>query len=232
MSKHTQSILLFGLILPCGVLLLVLGGIVYGRGKLQGADSAKIQAYSQFTEADSKVRVIETELSEEGRRDQMAYWEVQLGKDFIQSLTQNLNEITSDFNEDQLLRTELSRPSSRSPIAAATENEYSRFKLSFEGGFGPMQRTLAELEMRMPHLVLESPRSASRESQHSGQHTEVAVRCRLFVLAGRYRKRRPVTDCQKPEFYTNRKDETSKQNTLRHGALCVARQSAGRRSRG
>lgn len=156
MSKHTQSIFLFGLILPCGVLILVLGGIVYGRGKLQNTDQAKKQAYTEFTAADSKVRLIETELSEEGRRDQMAYWEEQLGKDFIQSLTQNLNEITGDFDENQLLRTELSRPSSRSPIASATENEYSRFKLSFEGGFGPMQRTLAELEMRMPQLVLES----------------------------------------------------------------------------
>ena len=156
MSKHTQSILLFGLIIPCGLLLLVLGLIVHGRGKIQNVDSAKKQAYTQFKEADSKVHLIESELSTEGRRDQMAYWEEQLGKDFIQSLTKNLNEITGNYNEDQLLRTELSRPSSRSPIASATENEYSRFKLSFEGGFGPMQRTLAELEMRMPQLVLES----------------------------------------------------------------------------
>ena len=156
MTKHTQSILLFGLILPCGVLLLVLGGIVYGRGKLETADQVKNQEYDKFTQADAKVRLIESELSAEGRRDQMAYWEEQLGKDFIQSLTKNLNEITGNFDEDQLLRTELSRPTARSPIAGTTENEYSRFKLSFEGGFGPMQRTLAELEMRMPQLVLES----------------------------------------------------------------------------
>ena len=156
MSKHTQSILLFGLILPCGVLLLIFGGVLHARGKIQTADQIKKEAYSKFTDANTKVRLIETELSSEGRRDQMAYWEEQLGKDFIQSLTKNLNEITADYDEEQLLRTELSRPSNRSPIASATENEYSRFKLSFEGGFGPMQRTMAELEMRMPQLVLES----------------------------------------------------------------------------
>lgn len=156
MTKHTQSIFIFGLILPCALLFLLLGGIVSGRGKLEKADQAKKEAFTQFTEADTKVRLIESDLSAEGRRDQMTYWEEQLGKDFIQSLTQNLNEITGNFDENQLLRTELSRPSSRSPIASATENDYSRFKLSFEGGFGPMQRTLAELEMRMPQLVLES----------------------------------------------------------------------------
>jgi len=156
MTKHTQSILLFGLILPMAVLLAALGGVFFVRGKIADADQQKAQAYSTYADAKSKLVMIEGELTKDGRRDQMAYWEEQLGKDFIQSLTKNLNEITSDYDEDQLMRTELSQPNARSPIAGSTEHDFSRFKLSFEGGFSPMQKTMAELEMRMPQLVLES----------------------------------------------------------------------------
>lgn len=168
MSKYTQSILIFGLILPCGLLLLAVGGVVHARSKIQFADRVKSQKFSEYSEASSKLQLIESELSSEGRRDQMAYWEEQLGKDFIQSLTQNLNEITEEFDENQLVRTELSRPSSRSPIASTTENDYARFKLSFDGGFGPMQKTMAELEMRMPQLVLESLEVSTSSGNYPG----------------------------------------------------------------
>ncbi len=156
MSKHTQPILLFGLILPGVVVLLLLGGVFAGRGKLLVKKETKEELFESFKEASEKLSTIEEELSIEGRRDQMEYWDAQLKKEFVQSLSQNLNEITEQFTEDQLIRTELSRPTSRSPLASSTENPHSRFKLSFEGGFGPMQSALAELEMRMPQLVLES----------------------------------------------------------------------------
>lgn len=168
MSKYTQSILIFGLILPCGILLLALVGVVHGRSKIQNTDKVRTESYEKYTEASSKLQLIESKLSSDGRRDQMTYWEEQLGKDFIESLTQNLNEITAEFDESQLLRTELSRPSSRSLLAASTENSHARFKLSFEGGFGPMQRTMAELEMRMPQLVLESLEVSPGSGNYSG----------------------------------------------------------------
>ena len=155
MSKHTQSILLFGLVLPGLVVGILLSIALVGRGKLVAQKELKEKEYEEFQTSAQQLSAIEEELSVEGRSDQMEYWEAELKKEFIQSLTQNLNEITSQFSEDQLIRTELSRPGTRSPIAGVTDNPHSRFKLSFEGGFGPMQIALAELEMRMPHLVLE-----------------------------------------------------------------------------
>ena len=155
MSKHTQSILLFGLVLPLVVMGILLGIAVAGRGKLLSQKEVKEQLFESYKESAQALSLIEKELSVEGRSEQMEYWESQLKKEFVQNLTQSLNEITSQFSEEQLIRTELSRPSTRSPIASRTDNPHSRFKLSFEGGFGPMQVTLAELEMRMPQLVLE-----------------------------------------------------------------------------
>lgn len=148
--------MLFGLILP-GVAILILLGIAFsGRGKLVMKRETKEQLFASFKEAAESLSSIESELEIEGRQDQMEYWDAALNKEFVQSLSQNLNEITEQFSEDQLVRTELSRPTSRSPLASSTENPHSRFKLSFEGGFGPMQSALAELEMRMPQLVLEN----------------------------------------------------------------------------
>lgn len=156
MSKYTQPILLFGIILPGIVALVLLGVVLSGRGKMSMKKETKDELFENFKQASEALASVESELKVEGRMDQMEYWDAQLKKEFVQSLTQNLNEIGEQFTEDQLIRTELSRPTSRSPLAASTENPHSRFKISFEGGFGPMQVALAELEMRMPQIVLEN----------------------------------------------------------------------------
>ncbi len=155
MTKHTQPILLFGLILPLVGMGILFGVAIAARGNLISKKELKEKAFESYQASAAALAEIEKELTVEGRSEQMEYWDAQLKKEFVQSLSQNLNEITSQFSEEQLIRTELSRPGSRSPIAARTDNPHSRFKLSFEGGFGPMQIALAELEMRMPHLVLE-----------------------------------------------------------------------------
>ena len=155
MSRYTQSIVVFGLIIPGILLGFLIGGVFFGRQKLSLLKAEKKGLFELFSESSSKAEIIEEKLTANQRRDQMSYWEEKLGKDFIQSLSQNLSEVLAPFSDKQLMRTELSRPSGRSSLAPAAEVEHSRLKLSFEGGFGPMQRALAELEIRMPQLVLE-----------------------------------------------------------------------------
>ena len=155
MKAYSQSILLFGIVLPGVVLGICTGLVIFGRDKLLSNKDLKEQLYEAYQMSSKELAAIEADLSVEGRSDRMEFWDAELKKEFIRTLTTNLNEITSQFSEDQLIRTELSRPSSRSPIASKTDNPHSRFKLSFEGGFGPMQTALAEMEMRMPQLVLE-----------------------------------------------------------------------------
>ncbi|MCB1230047.1 MAG: hypothetical protein KDN19_07270 [Verrucomicrobiae bacterium] len=168
MSKHTQPILFFGLILPAIAVVALATAVLMGRSKLVAQKESKSELLETFKEASTELSTIEGEMSVEGRRDQMEYWESQLKKEFVQSLTQNLNEITEQFSEEQLIRTELSRPTARSPLAGSTDNPHSRFKLSFEGGFGPMQMALAELELRMPQLVLESLEIKPQTSSSTG----------------------------------------------------------------
>lgn len=155
MSRYTQSIIVFGLVIPGFLLGVLLGGVYYGKERLTTLKAEKRKLYEGFQQSSAKVGILERELTAGQRRDQMRYWEEKLGKDFIQSLSQNLNDVVEPFSDKQLLRTELSRPAGRSTLAPGTEADYSRLKLSFEGGYGPMQRALAELEIRMPQLVLE-----------------------------------------------------------------------------
>ncbi len=154
MSVHTKAIVLFGVAVP-GILLLVLIVVTYSvLTNLQEQKEQKTVAYRSHEQTVAQINALEAQLS--GKRDLMAYWEENLNQEFIQSLTQNLSEIDERFSDKQLRQTALSRPGTRSPLAGYTENEYSRFRMSFIGGFGPMQEAFAELELRMPHLVLES----------------------------------------------------------------------------
>ena len=156
MNRYRTSIVFFGGLLPFIGLAIVGGLLLYGRGKLHAKGEAKEALFSTYQESAGKAANVEEELAIEGRAEQMAYWDEQLQKEFVQSLTQNLNEITSQFSEEQLVRTEFSRPGAGSALASRTTNPHTRFNLSFEGGFGPMQTVLTELEVRMPQLVVEA----------------------------------------------------------------------------
>jgi hypothetical protein len=156
MNRYRNAIVFFGGVLPFIAIAGLVVGLVMGRSKLAAKRDKKESLFESYQQAAGEVANVEEELKIEGRAEQMAYWDEQLKKEFVQSLTQNLNEIASQFNEDQLTRTEFSRPGTRSPLAGPTKNQYSRFKVTFEGGFGPMQTLLADLEVRMPQLVLEN----------------------------------------------------------------------------
>jgi len=156
MTRYTQAIIVFGLALPMAGLALLTGLVFEGRKRIKSEASAKALAYENHIETARETGLIEDWLAGEGRRERLAEAEALLDEEYIIGLTRNLEEICNGFSEIELTRTELSRPSGSSPVAGATRNRHARIKLSFEGGWGPLQQTLAQLEVRMPHLVLES----------------------------------------------------------------------------
>ena len=154
MNKHTESILVFGVILPGVILIALLGGVLFGRAKLHASTDAKLELYRDYEQSVASLQSAEGDFA--GRKDNLKLWQDSIEKELIQTLTANLRLAMEEYTDDQLRQIELSRPQSTSPFAGSTENHYDRFLVSFEGGFGPMQRTLAELETRMPQLTLES----------------------------------------------------------------------------
>jgi len=154
MNKHTESIVVFGIVLPAFLLAGLLGGVVYARGKLHAAKAERIATYREHEQVVASLRKTEADF---GTRSQnLEYWKESLSKELVQTLTANLRKAMAEYTDDQLRQTELGRPTGSSQFAAVTENNYERLSLTFEGGFAPMQRVLAELELKMPQLSLES----------------------------------------------------------------------------
>ena len=178
MTKHTESIFVIGVIAP-GVLLIVSRvGVCFARGKLDTAKQAKMEVWQEHEQSMAALRMAESEFS--GKEGNLDAWKESIEQELIQSLTLTLREAMEGYTDQQLRQTELSRPSNTSQFAAATDNRYDRFKLSFEGGFGPMQRVLAILETKMPQLVLETM-NISPVAQASGTEST-----RKLKFAGTY----------------------------------------------
>lgn len=171
MTRHTESIVVFGYVIPFFFAAVLTGGVFYGRSQLQDTETRRSKVWEEYAGAAKEADAVESLLAAPGRRAMMVYWDECLKKEFIQNLTQNLNEIQQRFNEEQMVQTELSRPQGRSSFASRSENPYTRFKISFSGGIGPIQIALAELERRMPQIVLDDlqikPKTAQPDSPAS-----------------------------------------------------------------
>lgn len=154
MTKHTESIFVIGVIAPGVLLIAILAGVIFARGKLDTAKEAKTEVWQEHEQSMAALRTAESEFS--GKEGNLDSWKNSIEQELIQSLTSNLRDAMQGYTDQQLRQTELSRPGKTSQFASTTENKYDRFKLSFEGGFGPMQRVLAVLETKMPQLVLET----------------------------------------------------------------------------
>lgn len=165
MTRHTESIVFFGYVIPFVCAGILAGGIFYGRSQLQQTEARRLKVWEEYTTAAREADGIEQQIAAPGRRAMMAYWDECLDKEFVQTLTQNLNDIQRRFSEEQMLQTELGRPAGRSSFGANSENPYSRFKISFNGGLGPIQFALAELERRMPQIVLDDMRITPKTAQ-------------------------------------------------------------------
>jgi hypothetical protein len=176
MTKHTESIFVIGVIAPGVLLIAMLAGVLFARGKLEDAKATKRTAWQEHEQSMVALQKAESEFS--GKEGSLDTWKDSIGKELIQTLSQTLRDAMVGYSDQQLRQTELSRPGGSSRIAGATENKYDRFMLSFEGGFGPMQRVLAILETTMPQLVLEdlsiSPVAKAANSD-SGRRLKFAV---------------------------------------------------------
>lgn len=154
-SPHRKAILIFGVVIPFVFIGALLFGTFYGKSRIADIHQRKVSELERFENAEVQVTQVESTLSTDNRRDKMNYWNTKLEQDFIQSLTQNLNQVLAKYDSSVLRQTEMGQAKGAASIGGKTENPHIRIQLSFEGGFKPMQQLLAELETEMPQLVLE-----------------------------------------------------------------------------
>tara|TARA_R110002096_G_scaffold238140_8_gene429599 strand:+ start:1119 stop:1688 length:570 start_codon:yes stop_codon:yes gene_type:complete len=155
-SPHQKAILIFGVIIPFVLILTLIGGTLYGRGKLTANHTEKVANFERYQTARTQANGLEATMGTGSKREKVEYWNSKINQDFIQSLTDNLNSILSKYDSSVLRQTAMGQASGSGSIGTSNENPSSRIQLSFEGGFKPMQLLMAELETEMPHILLES----------------------------------------------------------------------------
>ena len=150
---YKQAIVIFGMVIPGGLLLVSLVVMWSMLGKFEVKRELKIAALQKAKQSANLEKSLEKKLIP--RRGQMGYWEDHLGRDTTQSFNESLDLILSRYDGNQLSMAAAKRPSGKGALGTRVEASSSLFQLTFEGGFGPLQELVAEVEARMPHVVLE-----------------------------------------------------------------------------
>lgn len=153
MSIYRKAIAIHGLCVLCFAILFLIGGAWYGLHRVRSVQKEIQKSSEQALQLRSEMEAAHAKLK--GRKERMEAWDQCLHGEVAQQITRALQEIMEPYREEELKQIALGRPAKRSALAGSTENSYSRLEVVFEGGYGPMQEVLAQLETRMPNLVLE-----------------------------------------------------------------------------
>ncbi len=156
MSKYLKSVVVFGYLPSVLVLILAIVGsylFLTGQDKLS---RSKMKSFESVSQSRSDIALLKEFIAKEGGSEGYLHLDEQIDEDLIQSLSENLSLVLKKYDSDSIQNTSIRRPSGVSPVAGASEGQYSRVSMSFEGYYSAIVETIAEIELRMPQLCLES----------------------------------------------------------------------------
>jgi len=153
MSSYTRPILRYGLIMPAMFNCLLLAGVVAGASKLSTIRAEKEELYKEQTQRLAAMKKLETDLAPKRKnfQDQKAL----LKGDPGQLFTRILDTLLPKYQEIELERSDLVFPLDRGRLGRQVKTDAARVKSSFQGGLGPMQEALLQVESLMPQAMLE-----------------------------------------------------------------------------
>lgn len=153
MSAYTKHILRFGLATPALFNCVLLGAVVILSRKLEQVRAVKQNRYQQHVERLASIKDIETEVAP--KRKVFENQKRILQADPVQLFTRISDSIVSRYQHIELERTGMIFPLERGRVGRLLQVDVGRVKSSFEGGYGPMQETLLQVESLMPQSLLE-----------------------------------------------------------------------------
>lgn len=180
LSPHRQAIAIFSIGIPAIFTIGLLAAIFVGRGKLHASHQEKTSNFESYKTASQQVQEFDAMLSLDERREKIEYWNAKLDQDFIQAISGHLSEILEKYDDNVLKQTEMRKAETSAGIGNEVSNPYSTIQLKFEGGFKPMQLLLAELEERMPQLVLETLTIKPNPAKKQGDQGNLAFHVVYF----------------------------------------------------
>jgi hypothetical protein len=153
MSAYTKPIIRFGLITPAVFNGILLAGALLGVSKLSDIREKKELRYKEQTMRVNAMKTLEADLAP--KRPAFEDQKKLLLGDPGQILTRILESLQPKYKEIELERSSLVFPLDRGRIGRHVRTDLARVKSSFQGGFGPMQEALFQVEALMPQAVLE-----------------------------------------------------------------------------
>jgi len=165
MNLYRQVIALFGFALPIFLCLLVIGGAVVTKSKIEQSFNSKQSQFKGFKQ--NKIQALALEAEIDNKRDHFSQWETLLAKETASAVTSNLRQIEDKLPAKEFQLTEQETPTSRGGFAAASAQKSAQVRLGFRATYRSMQRALLELETRMPQLQLQELRMDPSNSSNS-----------------------------------------------------------------
>ena len=153
MSAYTKPILRFGLIVPAAFNCYLLAGVVAGVTKLSKIRAEREARYEEQTKRLAAMKGLQAKL--EPRRKPFEEHKKILSADPGQIMTRGLDMCLPKYTDLELARTSLVFPQDRGQLGRQLQCDIAKVKSTFEGGIGPMQETLLQMESLMPQAFLE-----------------------------------------------------------------------------
>jgi hypothetical protein len=163
MSAYTRPILRYGLIMPTMFNCLLLGGVIAGVSKLGTVRAEKEERYIEYTQRLAAMKKLEADLAP--KRKTFQDQKILLKGDPGQLFTRILDTLLPKFTEIELERSGIVFPLDHGRFGSQIKTDVARVKSSFQGGLGPMQEALLQVESLMPQAVLEELKITRKTNQ-------------------------------------------------------------------
>jgi hypothetical protein len=167
MSAYTNAILRYGLLAPLALNGLMLAAAAYGNMRLSNVISQKQAAYRQFKAKEAEVAKLEDLLKP--KRATFEDHKLMLRADPALVFPLILDTQVPKYKPLELERNSLLFPPEPGPINRGVATEAVRVRSTWEGGYGPMQEILLQVESLMPQATLEELKISRKPGLLSGQ---------------------------------------------------------------
>lgn len=154
MNKYKQSITLFGFVIP--ILLVVVFSIIciVVSGNIKAKAKVREAAFAQHNSLQTQVTKLQAGMRD--KRTANEQWEKVLSSDTRPALQINLKNILDKYTSRQIAQTGFFRPATLGRLAMGAQQPSSSVTLKFRGTYLPMEKTLIELESRLPQMQVNS----------------------------------------------------------------------------
>jgi hypothetical protein len=170
--NYFKPVILLGFVIPIGIMLVLLGGMVFVKGRLDAEYNKRKEAFSELRENEQKAIAMENSVLP--HRGAVAYFEKLEENKIAQTLPSVLEDFCNGRYQGYVIRTGL-----RIDDDDGTE----RAEMEFLGRYDSLQKMTSELQVQFPFLKFTSGsfRPVDPSTSVPSKHLNASFRAYNFV---------------------------------------------------